>query len=653
MLSFHLFSIRYLSENKIEWLDLKMFLHTPKLNFLDLSENNLKLLSSQSFPPLVYLTWLDLSFNEIERISSTLFINLTSLTQLHLQENNIHFIHSKAFSEQNKLTELNLNRNKISHLSSTIFTKLIHLKTLEMGYNDINKLPVDLFASLISLRMLNLTAIEIRNINQQHFSSNCNLTHLYLYRFKYCLYAPQVRVCHPSSDGISSLGHLLVHPIVRVCVWIVAIVTCVGNVIVLTWRSLGRKEDFILSFLVKNLSLADLMMGIYLVIVGMKDVGFKDKYLIHALEWMSSWKCAAVGCLAMTSCEVSVIILTIVAIERYRSIAFATRLLSYNSIRILVAFAWFIAFTLALYPIILSNETGETGFYGSNGLCFPLHIDDPFALGWQYSAFIFLGINFIAALAMLIFYTRMFIILNRDRATTSPGLIDKVYEDKILAIRFFVIVLTDCLCWLPIVAIKILAFIPGQHISATIYAWVVVFILPINSAINPIIYTMISPNFISNQLISTLQSIVSTGNKCFAFCYSHSSCNHHHRSTSSSHHTNSSASRITSIFDDCPPLVQSNERDRDTNNKRTSDGSCVSLVTMSTNRTASTSASLAGSRRSSACHAVVAAAAAATSNTLSQVKSHNCLVTCSDNSCSTSATCKLLSKCETITVTHM
>jgi len=35
----------------------------------------------------------------------------------------------------------------------------------------------------------------------------------------------------------------------------------------------------------------------------------------------------------------------------------------------------------------------STHYYGSSGLCFPLHISEPFSLGWQYSAFIFLGVN--------------------------------------------------------------------------------------------------------------------------------------------------------------------------------------------------------------------------------------------------------------------
>lgn len=41
------------------------------------------------------------------------------------------------------------------------------------------------------------------------------------------------------------------------------------------------------------------------------------------------------------------------------------------------------------------NWRSSTRFYGINGLCFPLYIDDPFLIGWEYSVFVFLGINLI------------------------------------------------------------------------------------------------------------------------------------------------------------------------------------------------------------------------------------------------------------------
>ena len=205
-------------------------------------------------------------------------------------------------------------------------------------------------------------------------------------------------------------------------------------------RSFSTKEDEVLSLFVKNLSVADLLMGVYLVAIGINDVSFADKYLESALGWMYSWKCTVIGVLAMISSELSVLILTIVAIERYRSITFNSRLVTVTSARLLMAAAWTVSLFLAVYPLIhdytsreedddnsdsepvltngsiksdqLSEGRGHsdddqvTGYYGSNGLCFPLHIDDPFAPGWKYSAFIFLGVNFMAVISMLILYSR-------------------------------------------------------------------------------------------------------------------------------------------------------------------------------------------------------------------------------------------------------
>jgi hypothetical protein len=35
----------------------------------------------------------------------------------------------------------------------------------------------------------------------------------------------------------------------------------------------------------------------------------------------------------------------------------------------------------------------------------------------------------------------------------------------------------------------------SSHVSADLYAWVVVFILPVNSAVNPLLYTFTTPKY--------------------------------------------------------------------------------------------------------------------------------------------------------------
>ena len=45
-----------------------------------------------------------------------------------------------------------------------------------------------------------------------------------------------MRKCLPKSDGLSTVGDMLGDPLLRICVWIVAIITIAGNSLVLVGR---------------------------------------------------------------------------------------------------------------------------------------------------------------------------------------------------------------------------------------------------------------------------------------------------------------------------------------------------------------------------------------------------------------------------------
>ena len=369
-------------------------------------------------------------------------------------------------------------------------------------------------------------------------SHDCLVWHnRYFSRFRYCMYAPRVRVCRPFSDGLSSIHHLLGHHILKKSVWAVSLFTCVGNLLVIVWRSVSSKEDQILSLFVQNLSgkylaianchiqygprilqvlilflsltiivatktVSDFLMGVYLLTIASYDGVFRDKYSFHALEWTGSWKCCLCGFIAMLSSELSVLVLTLITIERHRCICGVFLTVSLSSARLNLLLIWSTAFFIAMLPIFLSQGS----YYGSSGLCFPLYIDEPYSkgetmsdkwtscirlrsleksfsviskiekghlrfssrlklTGWLFSAVVLIGVNFTAVILMIILYSRMFLTIKNDRKMSRPALDKKKHEDVILALRFFAIVLTDCLCWLPIVVIKVIAFIPDVKIS--------------------------------------------------------------------------------------------------------------------------------------------------------------------------------------------
>ena len=76
-------------------------------------------------------------------------------------------------------------------------------------------------------------------IKHSLFHKNNKYITLFFSTFKYfrqCQFVPHVRKCLPKSDGLSTVGDMLGDPVLRICVWIVAIITIVGNTLVLVGR---------------------------------------------------------------------------------------------------------------------------------------------------------------------------------------------------------------------------------------------------------------------------------------------------------------------------------------------------------------------------------------------------------------------------------
>lgn len=75
--------------------------------------------------------------------------------------------------------------------------------------------------------------------------------------------------------------------------------------------------------------------------------------------------------------------------------------------------------------------------------------------GWQYSAIMFILLNAVALMFISYAYLRM---INEIRASgvACRSTRQNQERDKV-AQRFGIIVLTDCLCWVPVILVKLIA----------------------------------------------------------------------------------------------------------------------------------------------------------------------------------------------------
>ncbi|XP_071449367.1 relaxin receptor 2-like [Hetaerina americana] len=515
-----------LSNNHLQKLSLGDWGDLQSLQWLFLSSNELTL-EGESFPAIHTHLELFLHDNKIICIEENTFKKLTGLILLDLKFNKIQFIHENAFSGNALLTELDLSHNHLTTMPMGVFSGLHNLSKLSMGNNENLEISTDILGGLWSLSSLDLESAELKNLDSAIFSHLRKLEFVYFKSFYYCTFTPHVPKCKPNTDGVSSGEHLLVQPVLQVSLWLVASFTCIGNIIVLfgrqyllfisaskpqhllsdsfpTFRMIARhsqpdeNQNNTPSLFIRNLAASDLLMGFYLIVIGIKDISFRGVFHEKARAWMASKTCYFIGILAMTSSEVSVLILTCMSLERFFVIASVTSPLriARRTANITLAAIWFMGFTLAIIPALSWNQ-GASHFYGTNGLCLPLHLHDNFFRpGWQYSTFIFVGINVTAMVMIAISYGGMLISIIRTRhlVSISEPFNHKTHADLHLALRFLLIVLTDSLCWAPVAALKVFSLLGGQ-ISADVYGWLVVFVLPINSAFNPLIYTFTTPSF--------------------------------------------------------------------------------------------------------------------------------------------------------------
>ncbi|XP_051825148.1 relaxin receptor 1-like [Antechinus flavipes] len=410
-----------------------------------------------------------------------------------LRGNAIKTIEDGAFAELPHLVELDLSSNQMAELPPTLYEGLQELQMLNISANPLKEIPLDHFDNLSHLQSLSMKGMEIPNIQSRMFQKLGNLSYIYFDHFQYCSYAPHVRSCQPNTDGISSLENLLANLLLRVFVWVIACATCLGNLFVVCMRTLIVPENFQHAMAIKCLCCADFLMGVYLFFIGASDLRYAGEYNKHAQAWMASPQCQAVGCLAMLSSEVSVLLLTYVTLEKYVGIVFPFshyRAGRRQTLLTLVAI-WLVGFTIAVVPFWSRGPFGN--YYGSNGVCFPLHFDTPNnAMAQHYSTAIFLGVNLVAFITMVIAYSSMFHSVRVSRARSAKP--SSFAREVSIAKRFFFIVFTDALCWLPIFLLKLLSLL-HLEIPGTVTSWVVIFILPINSALNPVLYTITTTPF--------------------------------------------------------------------------------------------------------------------------------------------------------------
>ncbi|CAG5125792.1 unnamed protein product [Candidula unifasciata] len=447
-------------------------------------------------PPPLTIQKLDISYNIFEIFSEP---------DYNYYYKHIHYLNLSHNHELRLLTNLRFNLLEILDLSYTsilslndsVFASLPRLMHLNLSHTLISDFSGLYFNSKRTLQTLDLRGIPAEDIHDYSFHGLAISHTLYTDHFEIC--CPNIQsliiashACKASADAgaISSCFNLLGISVQRYLLWIVASLAVLGNVTVIVYRVIWDRSVLKSGFglFVTNLGISDFIMGVYLFIIAGADYFFRDNYVLHDKSWRTSVVCKIAGFMACLSCEASTFFVFLITLDRFLVMKFpfgqkkCSKLIKISA----VVLSWVASFLLALVPIVFGFD-----IYSSNAMCLGLPLTNTQAKGWIYSVVVFIIFNIIMFLFIACGQYAIFRAMSGNRISKSAVNMPRSrrVEDITVAKQLSLVVLSNFLFWFPVGVLGLMS-LGGHGVSSEVYGWTTVLLLPINSAANPILYTI-------------------------------------------------------------------------------------------------------------------------------------------------------------------
>jgi len=316
------------------------------------------------------------------------------------------------------------------------------------------------------------------------------------------------------------------------------------------------------SLFILNLTISDFIMGIYLLGVVGQSLRYSGFYCFIDKKWRSSNLCSVFGTLAMISSEASALIMASMSTFRLVTVykPFLSRSMKIRWVVIAGIVCWLFSISLALLPwipfdsgyfvsqglfpnyifgtdvvprskiinlanrVVSRNSTPikswfrakqiisetfkysksdiekEFGFYAQISVCMPHLFASTGDAAWEYSLFLITH-NF----SLFIFMVVVYVLMYRKVASLGISSTKKKEVNKGMQKRISRLLLTDCLCWIPVCIMGYVS-IAGVALPANAYIVSAGLLLPINSAVNPLIYSKLVGEYVSRTKQAILRN---------------------------------------------------------------------------------------------------------------------------------------------------
>lgn len=289
-------------------------------------------------------------------------------------------------------------------------------------------------------------------------------------------------VCTPEADAFNPCEDIAGFSFLRVAIWFISILAIVGNLTVLLVSFTSRNKLMVPRFLICHLALADLCIGIYLLMIAVVDLRTHGHYSHYAIEWQTGPGCSVAGFLSVFGGELSVYTLSTITMERWHTITHALQIerrLGITQAATIMATGWLMCLGMGMLPLVGVSS------YAKVSMCLPMDIETPLA---QAFIIVILLFNVGAFTVVCVCYVLLYLALKNPEFPRRSA-------DTKIAKRMAVLIFTDFLCMAPISFFAISAAFKVPLITVTNSKILLVLFFPINSCANPFLYAIFTKAF--------------------------------------------------------------------------------------------------------------------------------------------------------------
>ncbi|RDD37368.1 G-protein coupled receptor GRL101-like protein, partial [Trichoplax sp. H2] len=444
------------------------------------------------------------------------------LAEIYLDENNIqNFDISNLFKNSEEALEtLSISHNKIKHVSNTRAIVLSKLQTLNLAYNlistpcnggfasiarslkrlDLNTNQIDILPSACmeayeNLEFLDLTNNPLSIISSSPFAGAQSLLSIYSSQEYLCCTAPStVTSCTPRrlDTGFTTCNALLAHLSLQLYVWIIGCVAFAGNIVafIIQLREQKCKKNKVPSFLIANLAVADFLISIYLLIIAASDRSENGYFYQKAEAFFKSWRCLLACYICCSASLMSVFMMLLISIDRLICIVlpFSERKLNIKNAWYAIITFWTFSILWVGIPIYFSiGQNRYNRLHGDSSVCMASNMQNIYYKTWIG---LYALLTFICWITVCVLHYLMYLSVRRSNRNVRKS---STTKDRKIALRLLLILITDLISWIPFYVICLRVWFDNKAIDIISLQFMTIFFLPINSAINPCLYTLSSP----------------------------------------------------------------------------------------------------------------------------------------------------------------